>query len=108
MLIKVQFQRQWIDVIVEDGTDAQDATVDDLADAIQMQLDVPAHQQKLIVKGKLLMKGDSLAKYGLKDGAKVMLMASGTLTQVLLIQWVLPARCTAHDAAIVRGSAWRK
>eukprot|EP00892_Ulva_mutabilis_P004422 jgi/Ulvmu1/2351/UM013_0199.1 len=81
MLIKVQFQKQSKEVIVEASTGGHDVSVDDLAYAIQSQLDVPIHQQKLIVKGKLLVKGEPLAKYGLKDGAKVMLMASGTLTQ---------------------------
>lgn len=86
MLIKVQFQKQSTEVVVEGSTGGHDVRVDDLADAIQTQLDVPVHQQKLIVKGKLLVKGDPLAKYGVKDGAKVMLMASGTLTQVQSIR----------------------
>lgn len=81
MLIKVQYQKQFTEVVVEDSTDEHEAKVDDLSDAIEHQLDVPAHHQKLIVKGKVLVKGDPLAKYGLKDGSKVMLMASGTLTQ---------------------------
>lgn len=82
MLIKVQYQKQFTEVVVNDSTDEREAKVDDLSDAIQSQLDVPTNNQKLIVKGKVLVKGDPLAKYGLKDGSKVMLMASGTLTQV--------------------------
>lgn len=82
MLVKVQFQKQVTEIVVEDSTDEHEARVDDLTDAIQQQLDVPVNCQKVIVKGKVLVKGDPLSKYGLKDGSKVMLMASGTLTQV--------------------------
>lgn len=86
MLIKVQFQKQFTDIVVEDCTEAgtDGVNVDDLSTAIQKHLDVSTNNQKLIFKGKVLQRGDPLSKYGIKDGSKVMLMASGTLTQVLV------------------------
>ena len=62
--------------------DLHDMQVQHLAVHVQRILDVPTHKQKLIMKGKVLEPGKSLAEYGVRDGSKIMLLASGTASQV--------------------------
>jgi hypothetical protein len=77
MIVKVQYAKSWSEVQVQDH-----ASVAELHEAIETQMDIPAHKQKLICKGKVLDNSKLLATYGVADGSKVMLMANGALTQV--------------------------
>lgn len=79
MIVRVQFAKNSTDVNVQHD----DPTVTMLHQAIEEQMDIAVHKQKLICKGKVLSdKGQLLSKYSVRDGAKVMLMASGALTNV--------------------------
>lgn len=77
--MRVQFAKDCTDVNVQ----CDDPTVTMLHQAIEEQMDVPVHKQKLISKGKVLSdKTQLLSKYSVRHGGKVMLMASGGLTNV--------------------------
>jgi hypothetical protein len=79
MIVKVHFAKECKDVEV-----AEEATVGMLHQVIEEQMDIPVHKQKLISKGKVMAdKSHSLSNYNVGPGSKVMLMASGGLTQVL-------------------------
>jgi Ubiquitin family len=78
MIVKVHFAKQCTDVEVAD-----EATVQMLHEAIEEQMDIPVHKQKLICKGKVMAdKSQLLSKYNVGPSSKVMLMAGGGLTQV--------------------------
>ena len=53
-----------------------------LSAAVQDQLDVAVHKQKLIFKGKVIPADSVLLSCGVIDGAKVMLMAGAAPTAV--------------------------
>lgn len=82
MIIKVQFAKDSTAVELQCDGPAAAASVAMLHQAIEEQMDIPVHKQKLISKGKVLDKSQLLSKYNVGDGGKVMLMASGGLTQV--------------------------
>jgi uncharacterized ubiquitin-like protein YukD len=84
MIIKVQFGKSISTVEMHQAT--EDALVEHIQQRIDECLNVPKHKQKLIYKGKVLVKDKSLESYGITNGAKVMLMASGTLSQVRTIR----------------------
>ncbi|CAL8464368.1 g3903 [Coccomyxa elongata] len=74
-----------IRVIVQHGKNTYEVhaeTVDDLSAKVEEVSGIFARHQRLIHKGKVLAKGASMAEAKLKDGSKVMLMASSsTATQ---------------------------
>lgn len=89
MIIKIVFSKDSTDVEV-----CEDATVAMLQEAIEKQMDVPMHKQKLISKGKVMSdKNQLLSQYKVGNASKVMLMASGGLTQVLALQMQHASSC---------------
>jgi Ubiquitin family len=69
-------------VSVDDVVSGQ--TVQSVQQLLETQLDIPAHKQKLILKGKVLAPETALASTGIKDGCTLMLLATGTESQVLI------------------------
>lgn len=87
MIVRVQFAKDCTDVIVQHD----DPTVEMLNQAIEEQMDIAVHKQKLIWKGKVLSdRSQLLSKYSVRDGGKVMLMASGGLTTVCISETHCP------------------
>ncbi len=71
---------------VRSSCGANAETVDNLSAKVEEVSGVFTRHQRLIYKGKVLAKGASMAEAQLKDGSKVMLMASSsTATQVRLL-----------------------
>lgn len=84
MIVRVLFAKDCTDVNVQHD-DPRCCTVEMLYQAIEEQMDIAVHKQKLICKGKVLSdKSQLLSKYSVRDGGKVMLMASGGLTTVCI------------------------
>ena len=61
----------------------EDAKIMTLMGEIEKLISVPVQQQKLIFQGKVLHPSSLIKNAKLKDGCKIMLMASGGQTQVL-------------------------
>ncbi len=76
-----------------DGTE----TVDDLIQKVEDASGVFARHQRLIFKGKVLERGSTMDELKLKDGSKVMLMASSTTATQVGFHWVFI--CCNHDIA---------
>jgi len=58
-----------------------DVTASNAALLFEAQSDTAAHAQKWIHKGRVLSPQSTLAACGLKDGSKVLVLASGTVSK---------------------------
>ena len=93
-------------VSVKHGKSVCQLTVDEdtkivtLMGDVEKLISVPVQQQKLIFQGKVLDPSSSVKNAKLKDGSKLMLMASGGQTQVLVPVGIAIARVGSSHFAV--------